>query len=272
MEYWRNWRKKRTGITRIKSFPVGVDVMSHCFFSVDFWDSYSSCCCIIVANSPSLIIIFSFFYIFCTFSSSSCCSSKASWGYLEIVGLSSGGIDMAIAAYHSWGDLIYYFFGTDLLQSIFDRQFRRVVLLVLQQCGNDCIVIGGRLAPFEISGCAIDRVYDAQCKCKRKRWFVFYDFLGTCWETDYFRLSCELVGWLNIAKYQELKIVYCAHAGAIEGVVGEGGSVSWGGARTKGEVHKRKITKKVLAQWFVDINEFFPDTIDGNYLFSITIK
>ena len=41
-----------------------------------------------------------------------------------------------------------------------------------------------------------------------------------------FRLSCELVGRLTIAKYQALEIVYCAHSGAVEGVVGEGGSVS----------------------------------------------
>ena len=34
----------------------------------------------------------------------------------------------------------------------------------------------------------------------------------------------------------------------VEGVVGEVKSVSWGGARTKGEVHKR------------DITDFFPDT------------
>ena len=27
---------------------------------------------------------------------------------------------------------------------IFVRQFRNIVLLVLQQCGNDCVVIGGR--------------------------------------------------------------------------------------------------------------------------------
>ena len=34
--------------------------------------------------------------------------------------LSYGGLEMAIAAYHSWGELIYHLFGTDLLQSIFD--------------------------------------------------------------------------------------------------------------------------------------------------------
>ena len=51
---------------------------------------------------------------------------------------------------------------------------------------------------------------------------------------------------MNIAKSQELKIVYRIHAGAVEGVVGEGESVSWGGARTKGEVHKRELTNKMF--------------------------
>ena len=51
---------------------------------------------------------------------------------------------------------------------------------------------------------------------------------------------------MTIAKYQALELVYRAHAGDIEGVVGEGGSVSWVGAWTKGEVHKRKLTKNVF--------------------------
>ena len=42
-----------------------------------------------------------------------------------------------------------------------------------------------------------------------------------------------------------MEIVYCACAGAVEGVLGEGESVSWGGVRTKGEVHKRELTKKM---------------------------
>ena len=50
----------------------------------------------------------------------------------------------------------------------------------------------------------------------------------------------------TIAKSQALEIVYRAHAGAVEGVVGEGESVSWGGARTKVEVHKRELTKKMF--------------------------
>ena len=32
----------------------------------------------------------------------------------------------------------------------------------------------------------------------------------------------------------------------VEGVVGEVTSVSWGGARTKGEVHKRELTKNMF--------------------------
>ena len=36
-----------------------------------------------------------------------------------------------------------------------------------------------------------------------------------------FTLSCELVGWLTVAKSQALEIVYHAHAGAVEGVVDE---------------------------------------------------
>ena len=43
-----------------------------------------------------------------------------------------------------------------------------------------------------------------------------------------------------------LKIVNHAYAGAVEGVVGEVKSVSWGGARTKGEVHKRELTNKMF--------------------------
>ena len=70
-------------------------------------------------------------------------------------------------------------------------------------------------------------------------------------------LSSELVGRLTIlgfpvnlpatiAKSQVLEIVYCTHAGDFEGEVGEGQCVSWGGERTKGEVHKRKLTNKMF--------------------------
>ena len=61
-----------------------------------------------------------------------------------------------------------------------------------------------------------------------------------------FMLSCELVGGPTIAKYQALEIVYRAHAGAVEGMVGEGESVICGCALTKGEAHKREITNKML--------------------------
>ena len=39
---------------------------------------------------------------------------------------------------------------------------------------------------------------------------------------------------------------YIAHAGSVEGVVGEGEIASWGGTRTKGEVHMQKINKKMF--------------------------
>ena len=35
-----------------------------------------------------------------------------------------------------------------LLKIIFDRKFRKVVLLVLQQCGEDCVIVGGRSKSF----------------------------------------------------------------------------------------------------------------------------
>ena len=61
-----------------------------------------------------------------------------------------------------------------------------------------------------------------------------------------FRLSCELVGWLTIAKSQALEIVYRAYVAAVEGVACEGESVSWGGARTKGEGREYELTKRML--------------------------
>ena len=51
---------------------------------------------------------------------------------------------------------------------------------------------------------------------------------------------------MTITKSKALEIVYHTHAGAVEGVVREGESVSWGDARTTGEVHKRKLTKNMF--------------------------
>ena len=34
---------------------------------------------------------------------------------------------------------------------------------------EDCVIIGGRSIPFEISSCDIDLVDGGQCKCKRKQ-------------------------------------------------------------------------------------------------------
>ena len=51
---------------------------------------------------------------------------------------------------------------------------------------------------------------------------------------------------MTISKYQALETVYHTYAGSVEGVVGEGKIVSWGGAQTKGEVHKRELTKNMF--------------------------
>ena len=34
---------------------------------------------------------------------------------------------------------------------------------------EDCVIIGGRSTPFEISSCAIDLVEGTQCKCECRR-------------------------------------------------------------------------------------------------------
>ena len=120
MEDWRKWCNERKRWIRIKAFPVGVNDMARCSFSINFCAYSSSCCCIIVEKLPPLIIICSFLSRFCTSSYSSRCIAKASWVSLEISRLSSGGLEMEIAAYHSWGDLIYHLFKTDFLRSIFD--------------------------------------------------------------------------------------------------------------------------------------------------------
>ena len=62
------------------------------------------------------MIICSFSSRFFTSSYSNLCSAKLIW--------------------ESLGELIYHFFGTNFLQSIFDRHFRKVFLLVLQQCST----------------------------------------------------------------------------------------------------------------------------------------
>ena len=79
--------------------------------------------------------------------------------------------------------------------------------------------------------------------------------------------------------FKALEIVYRENGAAVEGLadrnehirkeVGEGKSVSWGGARTKGEGRKCKLTKKMFFHYdFLQlcmnkkrkITEFLPDT------------
>ena len=84
-EYQRKWCKERTRWMRSKAFPVRVDDMARCSFSINLCAPSFSCCCTIVTNSPSLMIMFSFVPRFCTSSSLSHCSSKVSWSSLEMI-------------------------------------------------------------------------------------------------------------------------------------------------------------------------------------------
>ena len=87
-----------------------------------------------------------------------------------------------------------------------------------------------------------DIVDGSQCKCKRKSWFLFYSFLWTCRET---------------AKSKALEIVNCAYAGCWR-------SVSWSEKCQLGRCTNQRwgaqAQTHVIAHWFVDITEFFPDT------------
>ena len=66
--------------------------------------------------------------------------------------------------------------------------------------------------------------------------------------------SARIIDDVDLA-LKALEIVYCANGTAVEGLaenghrrkeVGEGESVSWGGARTKGEDRECKLTKKMF--------------------------
>ena len=62
-------------------------------------------------------------------------------------------------------------------------------------------------------------------------------------------LICVLRFPVNLSGHFKISIVrnFIPHTcRGVEGVVGEVKSVSWGGARTKGEVHKRKLTKSMF--------------------------
>ena len=199
MEDLRKWCKERTRWTRSKAFPVGIDVMFHCSFFINFCASYSSCCCIIVVKYPSLIIIWSFFSRFCTSSSSSRCSAKAIWVYLEIAVLSSGGLDMEITAYNSWRELIYHFFGTDLLQSIFDL-FLSVSFKKLSSwfCNNEAMI-----ASLLVAGQQLSIYWDVPLISYMVRNVNVNVNVDLC-----FTLSCELVGRLPNLKRWKLSTAH----------------------------------------------------------------
>ena len=131
---------------------------------------------------------------------------------------------------------------------IFVRRFRKFILLVMQQCGDDCVFISGRWTPFNILGCAIDLVDGAQYRCKRKQWFMFYAFLWTCQVTDYFQISsvgnclpCTCRGHWRRGRWREsCQLGRCTNQ-------------RWGA-----QVQTQQ--QDVLVHWFIGIPKFFPDT------------
>ena len=135
------------------------------------------------------MIICSFFSRFCTSSPSSRCSAKARWVSLEIAALSSGGIDMEIAAYHSWGELIYHLFGTYLLQSIFDL-FSTVSF---EKFSSLCCINAAGIAPLLVAGQHLSRYQAVPLTSQIVRNVnvkVNVDLCST--------IFCELVGRLTI--------------------------------------------------------------------------
>ena len=131
---------------------------------------------------------------------------------------------------------------------IFFRRFQKVFLLVLQQCSNDCVVTIGRWTPFDISGCVIDLVDGAQCKCKRKQLFVFYAFLWTSRVTNY----CQISSFGNCLPHT-CWVLWRGGRWNKKCQLGRCTNQTWG---VQEQIHQQDV----LAQWFFDITDFFPDT------------
>ena len=103
--------------------------------------------------------------------------------------------------------------------------------------------------------------------------------LNRIWESKMGTPSLErIIQYVNLA-LKALEIVYRENGAAVEGmagsnghrrkVVGEGKSVSWGGARSKGKGRECKIDKKMFLHSYLlklclkrkhNSSEFFPDT------------
>ena len=151
--------------------------------------------------------------------------------------LSSVGIEMAITAYHSWREMIYHLFWTDLLGSIFDL-FPSVRSETLSSwcCNNVAMISSLSVAAEHLS---------------RYRYVPLTSYMVRNVNVNVsndlcFMRSCEISGWLTISKYQLLEIVYHAHDRAVEGVVGKGKIVIWEGAWTNDELNKRELTNKMF--------------------------
>ena len=96
---------------------------------------------------------------------------------------------MAIAAYHSWGELIYHLFVTDLLRSIFNL-FSTVSF---KKLSSSCCNNAARIALFSVAGEYILRYRAVPLTSQIVRNVNVNVNLDLCFTL--FRLSCELVGY-----------------------------------------------------------------------------
>ena len=158
--------KERTRWTRMKAFPVGVDVVARYYLSIDFCTSSYSCYWIIVEISTYLMIICFLSSRFFTSSSSSCFSSKVIWASLgELI-------------YHFWNGFVAIYFRPSVSKNFPPHA---------EKCSKDCVIIGGRsktsvdrwpyMGVFAVLGdiglCHWPHRWVDGEQCKFKYWFIF---------------------------------------------------------------------------------------------------
>ena len=156
---------------------------------------------------------------------------------------------MAIAAYNSWGELIYHLSKTDMLRSIFVLFLAIISKTLSSLCYNNAarieslLVAGQHLLIYRAVPLTLYMVRNINVKVN----------VDLC-----FMLSCEHSGRLPNLKRWKLSTAHMPRR--------------WRGGRQSEKYQLRRCINQrrgaqaqthqndVLAQWFVDITDFFPDT------------
>ena len=156
---------------------------------------------------------------------------------------------MAIAAYNSWGELIYHLSETYLFRSIF------VLFLAVsfENVSSWCCNNATRIEWLSVAGQHLSIYWAVPLTSWMVRNANVIVNVDLC-----FTLSCELVGRMPNIKRWKLSTTHIPWI--------------WRGGRWSGKCHLGRFTnqrwgaqaqhhqKYVLAQWFFDIADFFPDT------------